>query len=162
MQPTGITTSGTAPRAARLTGTVIRLGMAAVITFGGVSTFASVASAQTNNPEPQQAGASNGGIASTSSDGDVEIGTIVTGENTGNSIVMGNIAGSAELDGGEIDYPTEINVTQIVEPSIASANGGDAGEAKITPDSSADDENAGEDEITIINRNDNRSSATIE
>jgi hypothetical protein len=102
MQPTGIITSGTAPRAARLTGTVVRLGLAAAITLGGASTFASGANAQSNGPEPQQAGASNGGVASTSSDGNVEIGAVVTGENTGNSIVTGDIAGPAERNGGEI------------------------------------------------------------
>jgi hypothetical protein len=161
MQLTGIATNGIAPRAARLTDVVARVGIVAVIALGGWSTFASAVGAETTSLEPQQVGASNGGVASTTSEGNVEIGEIVTGENTGNSVVTGDVAGSAEFNGGENDYPTEINVTLIVEPSITSADGGDAGEAKITPDRSDDDDDSVENNVTIINRNDNRSSAVI-
>lgn len=77
----------------------------------------------------QNTGASNGGVASASTDGDITIGEIVTGENTGNSINTGNIAGSAELHGGEIDYPTNVTISQNLEAPIALAGGGDNGVA---------------------------------
>lgn len=77
----------------------------------------------------QNTGASNGGVASATTDGDITIGEIVTGENTGNSISTGNIAGSAELHGGEIDYPTNVTISQNIEAPIALAGGGDNGVA---------------------------------
>jgi hypothetical protein len=163
MQPTNIAGHGTAPSAHRLHCALVRVGMAVGIVLSGASALSPAAAAQSTTQEPQTAEASNGGVASTSSDGTVEIGEIVTGENTGNSIVTGDIAGSADLHGGEIGYPTEINVTLIVEPSIATASGGDTGEATTTPDDGNKDSKDGNDDITIINRNDNRSKAkTVE
>lgn len=107
---------------------------------------------------PITTGASNGGIASASSGGEIQIGTIVTGENTGNSISTGDIAGAAELHGGEIDYPTTVNVYQNDAPLIASADGGDYGTA------SPPEGDGPEVDIDINNedrnRNDNRSDAT--
>jgi hypothetical protein len=163
MQSTAIVDNSVGSRAAQLTSVVARVGIAAVIVLGCASRFASAAGAETTSPQPQQVGASNGGVASTTSDGNVAIGEIVTGQNTGNSISTGDIAGSAELDGGEISYPTEVSVVLIVEPSIASADGGDNGEATASADETTTDGTADRDgngDITIINRNENRSSAT--
>jgi hypothetical protein len=107
---------------------------------------------------PITTGASNGGIASASSDGEINIGQVITGENTGNSIMTGNISGPAELHGGEIDYPTNVNVTQGAATLIATADGGDYGNA------AAPEGDGPEVEIDINNedknRNDNRSNAT--
>ena len=107
---------------------------------------------------PITTGASNGGIASASSGGEIHIGTIVTGENTGNSISTGDIAGAAELHGGEIDYPTTVNVYQNDAPIISTADGGDYGTA------SPPEGDGPEVDIDINNedrnRNDNRSDAT--
>jgi hypothetical protein len=118
-----------------------------------------VGGASADDPSgPITTGASNGGIASASSGGEIHIGTIVTGENTGNSISTGNIAGSAELHGGEIDYPTNVNVYQNDAPLIATADGGDYGNA------SPPEGDGPEVDIDINNedrnRNDNRSDAT--
>jgi len=114
-------------------------------------------------PEPQAAEASNGGVASATTDGDVDIGQIVTGENTGNSIVTGDITGPAEIDGGEIDYPTDVTITQILGPPVATADGGDEGTANASDDDSQNDDknNGNGKDITIINRNDNQSKAKI-
>ncbi|MCA9880893.1 MAG: hypothetical protein KC442_24010, partial [Thermomicrobiales bacterium] len=90
---------------------------------------ASGALADSRKDGTQNTGASNGGVATATTDGDITIGEIVTGENTGNSISTGNIAGSAELHGGEIDYPTNVNITQNIEAPIAVASGGDYGVA---------------------------------
>jgi hypothetical protein len=107
---------------------------------------------------PITTGASNGGIASASSDGEINIGQVITGENTGNSIMTGNISGPAELHGGEIDYPTNVNVTQGAATLISTADGGDLGHAAAPvgdgPQVDIDIDN--EDR----NRNDNRSNAT--
>jgi hypothetical protein len=168
MRPTSVVSNDTAPRAARLVQGVLRVGITMGFALVGMSAVIPEAGAEPTTLEPQQADASNGGIASATSGGDVDIGEIVTGENTGNSIITGDIGGPAELDGGEIAYPTEINVTQIVEPSSATADGGEQGEAtittRITPDESTTDDgdSSVENEITIINRNDNRSQAIIE
>ena len=94
-----------------------------------VSLLAAGASADHLDSGPITTGASNGGIASASSGGNVNIGEIITGENTGNSISTGDIGGVADISGGEINYPTEVNVTLNVGPPIASADGGDGGQA---------------------------------
>jgi len=163
MQPTGIARNGIAPGTAQLAGAIIRVGTAVALTFAGASALISVAGAETTRPELQQVGASNGGVASATTDGDVEIGRIVTGENTGNSIVTGDIGGPAEIDGGEIDYPTDVTVTQILGPPTATADGGDAGTARTSDDDSLSEGDVNKDtgkdgeDITIINRNENRS-----
>jgi hypothetical protein len=105
---------------------------------------------------PINTGASNGGIASASSGGNVSIGEIVTGENTGNSIVTGDIYGAADIGGGDIDYPTDVNVTLEVGPPIASADGGDGGQATApSPEGPQYDVN-----INNRDRTNNRSDAT--
>jgi hypothetical protein len=168
MQPTGIASNGAAPRAARLRGAQIRVGIAVVISLAGASAHIPALGAESTATDLQasepQAEASNGGVASATTDGSVDIGEIITGENTGNSISTGNITGPAEIDGGEIDYPTDVTITQILGPPIATADGGDEGTANASDDDSQnDDKNNGKDgeDITIINRNDNQSKATI-
>jgi hypothetical protein len=167
MQPTNnIANSGSAPRMALLTGLLVRMGIAVAMAFAGTAMLFSSTGAESTKSDPQQAGASNGGVASASTDGDVEIGQIVTGENTGNSIITGDISGPAEIDGGEIDYPTDVTVTQILGPPMTTADGGDYGTANVSDDNSrrdVADKKGGHDgqEITFINRNDNRNEATI-
>lgn len=166
MQPTHITNSGSPLRAAWLTGPLVRTGIATAMAFACTAMLISATGAELTASDPQQADASNGGIASASTDGDVEIGQIITGENTGNSIVTGDISGPAEIHGGEIDYPTDVTIAQILGPPMAAADGGDYGTANVSDDETrtdGDDKNTGRDgeEITIINRNDNRSEATI-
>lgn len=166
MQPTGVANNGSAPHAALLSGLLVRIGIAIAIALAGTSTLTSATGAESTASEPQQANVGNGGIASASTDGDIEIGQIVTGENTGNSIVTGDISGPAEIDGGQIDYPTDVTITQILGPPMSTADGGDEGTANVSDDDTQidrADKNTGRDgeEITIINRNDNRSEATI-
>lgn len=97
--------------------------------LGAATLAAPGVAADSREAGTQNTGASNGGVASASTDGDINIGEIVTGENTGNSINTGDIAGSAELHGGEIDYPTNVNISQNLEAPIALAGGGDNGVA---------------------------------
>ncbi len=99
------------------------------LVLGAVTLAAPGVSADSREAGTQNTGASNGGVASATTDGDIDIGEIVTGENTGNSINTGDIAGSAELHGGEIDYPTNVNISQNLEAPIALAGGGDNGVA---------------------------------
>lgn len=119
-------------------------------------------SSEANSPT---AGASNGGVATTTSGGTITIDHIVTGENAGNSIATGDISGPAEINGGEIDYPTEVTLTQIDGPQSADASGGAEGTANSSDDHSqaANGKNSGKggEDITVINRNDNRSKATV-
>ena len=98
----------------------------------------------------------NGGIATATIDGDISIGEIITGENTGNSIVTGDISGPVELNGGEINYPTNVNISQDLGPPIATADGGDEGQVVLP---SPPDEISPTIDINIDNRNDNRSDA---
>ncbi len=116
--------------------------------------FVSGASADSDDETPNITGASNGGIASATTGGNISIGTIVTGENTGNSIATGDISGPANLSGGEIDYPTNVNVSQDLSSPIATADGG-AGGVAAPPVDGADVD------VRINNRdkNNNRSSA---
>lgn len=109
----------------RLLAGCLSLGLA----LGAVALLAPGVSAESRGVGTQNTGASNGGVASASTDGDIDIGEITTGENTGNSIMTGDIAGSAELNGGEIDYPTNVNISQNLEAPIALAGGGDNGVA---------------------------------
>lgn len=102
---------------------------ALALMLGALTLAAPDALADSREAGTQNTGASNGGVASASTDGDITIGEIVTGENTGNSISTGNIAGSAELHGGEIDYPTNVTISQNLEAPIALAGGGDNGVA---------------------------------
>jgi hypothetical protein len=128
-----------------------------------MSVLVPAARAVSTTGEVQQADVSNGGVATTTSGRNIDIGEIITGENTGNSIATGDITRPAEHHGGEINYPTEVIVTLIIEPSVATAGGGDGGTASSSDDSYSDDKNDGNtgEDITIINRNDNRSNATI-
>jgi hypothetical protein len=160
MHLTGIARSGTAPRAARLARGVVGVGVAVAVTLAGTSAFIPAVGADSTTPELHQADASNGGVASATTGGEVDIGQIITGENTGNSIITGDISGPAAFDGGEIDYPTDVTISQILGPPIATADGGDEGTASSSDDDSESDGNDGED-ITIINRNDNRSNAKV-
>lgn len=165
MQPPGNASTGAAPRAAGVRGALIRVGIAAVVALTGASARIPAASAQPSTTEPQAAEASNGGVASATTGGEVNIGQIITGENTGNSIATGDVAGSAEINGGAIDYPTDVTVSLELGPPVATADGGDEGSANASDDDSQsdDDTNAGKDgeDITIINRNDNRSTAKV-
>lgn len=102
---------------------------ALTLVLAAVMSATPAALADSREAGTQNTGASNGGVASASTDGDITIGEIVTGENTGNSISTGNIAGSAELHGGEIDYPTNVTISQNIEAPIALAGGGDNGVA---------------------------------
>lgn len=169
MQPTGIASCGVTSRAVRLRGAWVRVGIAVVVSLAGASAHvptlgAELTATDLQASEPQAAEASNGGVATATTSGDVDIGQIITGENTGNSIVTGDISGPAEIDGGEIDYPTDVTVSLILGPPVATADGGDEGTANSSDDDSqgdGDDKNDGKDgeDITIINRNDNRSNA---
>lgn len=170
MRPICIANNGTATRAAPRLGARVRVGIAVVVSLAGVTAHSSALGAESTAndvqaSEPQQVGASNGGVASATTGGDVDIGQIITGENTGNSIATGDISGSAEISGGEIDYPTDVTVSLILGPPIATADGGDAGTANSSDDSESDpdDTKSGQDgeDITIINRNDNRSNAKV-
>ena len=118
--------------------------------------FVSGANADNDDDAPSITGASNGGIASATTGGNISIGTIVTGENTGNSIQTGDISGPANLDGGEIDYPTNVNVSQDLSSPIATADGGDGGVAS-GPSSEPPEYNVN---INNRDRNNNRSTAT--
>ena len=88
------------------------------------------------------------------------------GENCGNSIVPSDIAGSAEIQGGEIGCPPEIKVTPPVEPPVAKADRGDIGEATTSADDSSTDDNGsidnhGNGDVTIINRTGNWGKAKV-
>ena len=98
--------------------------VAIALALVGTSLLIPAVSAEATDPAVQEANASSGGSASTTADGTIEIGEIVTGENTGNSILAGDITGAAAFDGGVIDSPTEVTVTQVIAPSIATASGG--------------------------------------
>jgi hypothetical protein len=164
MHPTGIASSGTATRVAWLAHGVVRVGVALVVTLAGTSALIPAIGAESTTPELQQAGASNGGVASATTGGNVDIGQIITGENTGNAIATGDISGPAAIDGGEIDYPTDVTISQILGPPIATADGGDDGTASSSDDDSeSDGANNGKngEDVTIINRNDNQSNAKV-
>ena len=141
-------------RAWRRTSVLRRAGLALMLALTMASALAPGLRAEPDSGDPQLAGASNGGIATASTGGEVNIGEIVTGENTGNSIVTGNISGSADISGGDIDYPTDVNVVQELGPPVADASGGEGGQAGTTPGDATTD-------ITIDNTdkntNDNRS-----
>jgi hypothetical protein len=134
---------------------LVRAAHVGTLTLALALAFVSGANADTDDDTPNITGASNGGVASATTGGNISIGTIVTGENTGNSISTGNISGPADLNGGEIDYPTNVNVSQDLSSPIATADGGDGGVASPPFD--------GSDVTVDINnrdRNNNRSSAT--
>ena len=163
MQPNVSWKGVIAPLAAPIRRALIRGGCIAVLTLTCGTALPAVGQAESSDETTQSTGASNGGVASAETGGEVNIGQIVTGENTGNSIVTGNISGSAEIDGGEIDYPTDDTVSLELGPPIATADGGDQGEAASSTgaDSSSGSDGDDGEEITIINRNDNRSNATV-
>ena len=153
--------------AADLRGALNRGRRAALLAGCCATLLFTTASAEPKGADQESAEASNGGVATVSSGGEVTIDQIVTGENTGNSITTGDISGPASIDGGEIDYPTEVTVTQIEGPLISDASGGDAGKAETSPEDDAadandnDNDNGKDDDLTIINKNDNRSKATL-
>jgi hypothetical protein len=158
MQPTGFIDRGVALGSGVPSGALARFTAATALALALASAAVATVSADQPQDGPINTGASNGGIASASSGGNVSIGEIVTGENTGNSIVTGNITGSADIAGGDIDYPTDVNVTLNIGPPIASAEGGDYGTATgPSPDPPVYNVNI---DNTDKNRNDNRSKAT--
>jgi hypothetical protein len=144
---------GSGGRARQRTGVVLRAGLALALALTMASALAPALRAEPDSGDPQSAGASNGGIATASTGGEVNIGEIVTGENTGNSIVTGDISGSADISGGDIDYPTDVLVVQELGPPIADASGGDGGQAGTTPGDGTTD-------ITIDNTDKNSNKNT--
>jgi hypothetical protein len=127
-----------------------------------------VGSAAAESPEAgdQSATASTGGVATSTADGNVAIDQITTGNNTGNAITTGDIAGSAEIQGGEIAYPTEVNVSLTIASQSSDASGGDAGKATTShenalPKDAIDIDNTVINENTNENTNRNELNATI-
>jgi hypothetical protein len=168
MRPDSVTDGGSARRVGYPHGAVVRWVVAAAVAAIGGGLFAPGTAAEKAEPssETLQAEASNGGVASATTGGSVEIGQIVTGENTGNSIATGDIVGPAELHGGETTSPVEITVTQEIGPPTVDASGGDGGTAQaettdkdLDKDAARDNQNG---DVTIINRNENQANATIE
>lgn len=73
----------------------------------------------------QSTDAANGGDAMAGANGTVTFGDIQTGENTGNVVFAGDIINSeAHLEGGDVNYPTTVEVTVPIGPPIADASGG--------------------------------------
>ena len=131
MQPIGYSDRRLMPRPARLRGALTRLTCAAALALACGSVSLTNAGAEDRDDfDSVEVGASNGGVANATSGGNVIIGEIITGENSGNSINTGDIVGNAEINGGTIDYPTDVNVSQDIGPLIASADGGEGGEAE--------------------------------
>ena len=156
MQPTGENLGAGGERRAGRNLLPHRFAIAATAALVAAGLTVTVAGADPLSSGPINTGASNGGVASASSGGNVNIGEIVTGENTGNSIVTGDIYGAADIAGGDIDYPTDVNVTLNVGPPIASADGGDGGQATApSPEGPEYDVN-----IDNTDRTNNRSDAT--
>lgn len=74
--------------------------------------------------------AGNGGSASAdASGGEVEIGDIVTGGNSGNTTIIGDTSGSGDVtvtvDGGDVSNSTDLSITANGGTAIADASGGD-------------------------------------
>ena len=156
--------SGLAPRNRSWRGELARCGlMMALVATGGVA-FVEAAGAEANPAEFQIANASNGGVGSATVAGStITIKQIVTGDNDGNTIITGDIVGSAEFHGGETASPTDIDISLDVGPQTVDASGGDGGEAVASsPEVPARANETGNIiiENTNINRNDNSSEAT--
>ena len=151
---------GTALEAGPRRKTAARIGavMFLALTIGGAGI--SPARAESTDDDVHAANASNGGVASATTGGSVTIEEITTGENAGNTIVTGDISGSAEFDGGDTAYPTDV-VSLEIGPQTVDASGGDGGEAIARPGDETSREND-EGDITIINKNDNRSNAVAQ
>ena len=98
MQPTGTGHGGAGAGVVALRKTARFLAATAVALAVGGAVVGGTSAADPSGPITT--GASNGGIASATSGGEINIGQIVTGENTGNSISTGNISGPAELHDG--------------------------------------------------------------
>jgi hypothetical protein len=158
MQPVGFSDREITSRAVSRRGVIARFGCAAAVALTCIGVCISGVSAEDREFGDIWSGASNGGTATATTGGTVEIGQIITGENTGNSIQTGDITGNAELHGGEIDYPTDVNVTQELGPPIATADGGDGGTSN-GPQTKPPEFNVNIDN-TDKNRNDNRSNAS--
>ena len=151
----------------------LRCGVAIVFALSGASVvFSHAATAEPVVTEEQRTGsnasddsaaanAGNGGTAMSTSGGEVQIGEIVTGENSGNTIITGNISGSADISGGEIAYPTDVDVSLNNAALTTDASGGDGNEASATDETESDANKDGETDVKIINENDNQSSAVI-
>ena len=156
MEPYGEHPGAGGARLTRSAAALRQFSIAAIVALAASGIAIGVVSAQDEPSGPINTGASNGGVASATSGGNVTIGEIVTGENTGNSIVTGDIYGAADIAGGDIDYPTDVNVTLEVGPPIASADGGDGGQA------TAPSPEGPEFDVDINNsdRTNNRSDAT--
>jgi hypothetical protein len=136
-------------------GELVRVVGAAMVALALGCLVVGRAGAESPDAGAQSAEASTGGTASSSADGNVAIDQIITGENTGNSIVTGDIGGPAELNGGEIAYPTEVNVSLNIAPQISDASGGDAGKATTTHETVPPKDDITIDN-TVINRNENK------
>ena len=112
-------------------GVLIRCCCAAILALISVGAlYQGVDAASDDTPSESTTGASNGGVATaTNGNSVITIGEITTGENTGNSIETGDISGSAEIYGGEIGSPTDVDLLVDSGPQLADASGGDGGQA---------------------------------
>lgn len=72
------------------------------------------------------ASSGNGGSANATNDGAIDLDNINSGFNGGNVISMGDVAGSAEVNGGVMTVPTLIDVIMNNSTSMANASGGDS------------------------------------
>jgi hypothetical protein len=83
MHPTGIARCGTAPRSARFAHGVVCVGVAVMVALAGTSALVPAVGAESTTPELQQAGTSNGGVASATTSGRRVFGGgyIITGSN---------------------------------------------------------------------------------
>jgi len=159
MPPQGYTGHASVLPEIDVSGVLLRCCCAALLALMSVAIIHLGASAKSADaPSESIAGASNGGTATaTNGNSVITIGEITTGENTGNTIDTGDISGSAEIYGGEIGSPTDVDLLVDSGPQIADASGGDAGQATGAPP------NSGQVDVNIDNTdkniNDNKSKA---
>jgi hypothetical protein len=141
-----------------VSGVLLRVCCAAMLALMSAGICHHGASAKSGDtPSESTAGASNGGVATaTNGNSVITIGEITTGENTGNSIDTGDISGSAEIYGGEIGSPTDVDLLVDSGPRLADASGGDNGQATGAPPGGQVDVNI---DNTDKNINDNKSKA---
>ncbi len=73
------------------------------------------------------AAAGNGGTATSSADGgDVSVGDVNSGGNTGNAIAAGDVYdGAVAIDGGDVTTTTSLGISADGGVAIADASGGD-------------------------------------
>jgi hypothetical protein len=161
MQPHGEAIYAIAPPVGGTRAHLVRVACVLLFAFTSAGVLPGSAVAATPETPPQStAGASNGGVATATTGGTVSIGEITTGVNTGNSITTGDISGSADITGGEIAYPTDVNISQEIAPPIADASGGDAGQAQGAPSDGQVDVNIDNTDKNV-NNNKSKSSSTI-